>query len=187
VKNETNVLLILVEHAVEDPAENGQSPHDLCDLLHPTRIRRCAGRAEQAAQRARRAHAHREATRAKVVAIRRPQHPVRERLGHGAVANLRADLYERTRELRPVVRDEADDLPDDVEDADRRATGLMNKTLAYTGVTRRRDADHRNVECVQETEPVAHLQPGSRHCDMVASSERLVEAWRHLWKCNHGG
>jgi hypothetical protein len=124
------MLLVLIEHAVEDPAENGQPPHDLCDLLHPARIRRRAGRAEQAAERARRAHAHREATGAKVVAVRRAQHPVREGLGHGAVADLRADLDERARKLGPVVRDEADDFADDIEDADWRATGLMNKTLA---------------------------------------------------------
>jgi hypothetical protein len=181
------MLLVLIEHAVEDSAKNGQPAYDLCDLLHPTRIRRRAGRAEQAAERARRAYAHREATRAKVVAVCRAQHAVREGLGHGAVADLRADLDERARELRPVVRDEADDLADDVEDADWRATGLMNKTLAYTGVTRRRDADHRDVKRVQEAEPVTHLQPGSRHGDMVASSERLVEARRHLRKGNHGG
>jgi hypothetical protein len=142
------MLLILIEHAVEDPAENGQPPQDLCGLLHPTRIRRRAGRAEQAAECARRAHSHREATGGKVVAIRRAQHPVREGLGHGAVADLRADLDKRARELRPVVRDEADDLADDIEDADWRAAGLMNKTLAYDGVIRRRDADHRDVERV---------------------------------------
>jgi hypothetical protein len=181
------MLLVLIEHAAEDSAENGQPPQYLCGLLHPARIRRRAGHAEQAAECARRAHAHREATRAEIVAVCRAQHPVREGLSNGAVADLRPDLDERSRELRPVVWDEADDLADDVENADWRAPGLMNETLVYTGVTRRRDADHRNVERVQEAEPVAHLQPGVRHGDMVASSERLVEAWRHLRKRNHGG